>query len=119
MKMEHAKKQQKSQYTISSDKTTLVEFVQKQALFDSMHESKSFNKHPANKTLYHTLMESLIADENTMDQGVADLLKHKKRSHDDDDRDQDPPVGPDKRVEEKEDNQGCRTAQKAKVNWFF
>ncbi|GJZ84592.1 hypothetical protein Tco_0649931 [Tanacetum coccineum] len=79
-----------------------------------MHESKSFNKHPTNKTLYHALMESLIADENAMDQGVADLLKHKKRSHDDDDRDQDPPVGPDKRVEEKEDNQGCRTAQKAK-----
>ncbi|GKD94038.1 hypothetical protein Tco_1373875, partial [Tanacetum coccineum] len=38
--MEHAEKQQKSQYTIkSSDKTVLAEFDQKQALFDSMHES--------------------------------------------------------------------------------
>ncbi|GKA67843.1 hypothetical protein Tco_0767760 [Tanacetum coccineum] len=35
-----------------------------------MHESKSFNKHPANKNLYHALIESLIADENDMDQGV-------------------------------------------------
>ncbi|GKB98216.1 hypothetical protein Tco_0984353 [Tanacetum coccineum] len=40
-------------------------------------------------------MESLIADENAMDLGVADLIKHKKIPHDDDDRDQDPPAGPD------------------------
>ncbi|GJW82188.1 hypothetical protein Tco_0146163 [Tanacetum coccineum] len=64
-------------------------------MFDSMHESKSFNKHPANNNLYHALMESLIADENAIDQGVADLIKHKKSQHDDDDRDQDPPAGPD------------------------
>ncbi|GJW96168.1 hypothetical protein Tco_0177976 [Tanacetum coccineum] len=68
IKLEHAEKQQKSQYTIkSSDKTTLAEFDQKQALFNSMHESKSFNKHPTNKTLSHALMEPLIANENTMD----------------------------------------------------
>ncbi|GJV43081.1 hypothetical protein Tco_1427617 [Tanacetum coccineum] len=96
IKMEHVEKQQKSHYTIkSSDKTTLAEFDQKQALFDSMHESKSFSKHPANKTLYHALIESLIADENAIDQGVADLIKHKKRPHKNDDRDQDPPARPD------------------------
>ncbi|GJW17027.1 hypothetical protein Tco_0024463 [Tanacetum coccineum] len=45
--MKHAEKQQKSQYRIkSSDKTALAGFDQKQAFFDSMHESKSFNKHP-------------------------------------------------------------------------
>ncbi|GKA88840.1 hypothetical protein Tco_0810652 [Tanacetum coccineum] len=72
IKMEHAKKHQKSQYKIkSSDKTVLAEFDQKQALFDSMHESKPFNKHPANKTLYHALKESLIADQNAMDQGTS------------------------------------------------
>ncbi|GJY67544.1 hypothetical protein Tco_0469782 [Tanacetum coccineum] len=65
-----------------------------------MHESKSFNKHPANKTLYHALMESKIAYENAMDQGVVDLIKHKERLHDDDDRDQYPPAGR-PRVEEK------------------
>ncbi|GJZ64383.1 retrovirus-related pol polyprotein from transposon TNT 1-94 [Tanacetum coccineum] len=75
-------------------------------MFDSMHESKSFNKHPANKTLYHALMESKIAYENAMDQGVADLIKHKERLHDDDDRDQYPPTGR-PRVEEKEGKQGC------------
>ncbi|GJT33185.1 retrovirus-related pol polyprotein from transposon TNT 1-94 [Tanacetum coccineum] len=62
-----------------------------------MHESKSFNKHHVNKTLYHALMESLIADENIIDQGVDDLIKHKKRPHDDADREQDPPVGLKKR----------------------
>ncbi|GJU90428.1 hypothetical protein Tco_1302851 [Tanacetum coccineum] len=65
IKMEHAQKQQKSKYTIkSSDKTALAEYDHKLALFDSMHESKSFNKHLANKTLYYALMESLIADKN-------------------------------------------------------
>ncbi|GKC84299.1 hypothetical protein Tco_1140016 [Tanacetum coccineum] len=50
--MKHAEKQQKSEYRIkSSDKTALAEFDQKQAFFDSMHESNSFNKHPVNKTL--------------------------------------------------------------------
>ncbi|GKA73262.1 hypothetical protein Tco_0779478 [Tanacetum coccineum] len=52
----------------------------------------SFNKHPANKTLYHALMESLIADEDAIDQEVSDLIKHKKRPHDDEDRDQDSPA---------------------------
>nr|GEX60070.1 retrovirus-related Pol polyprotein from transposon TNT 1-94 [Tanacetum cinerariifolium] len=75
--------------------------TQKQALFDSMYESKSFNKHPANKTLYHALMESLIAAEDVMDQGVADLIKHKKRAHDDEDKDQDPPARSDQELKKK------------------
>ncbi|GKB60644.1 hypothetical protein Tco_0916830, partial [Tanacetum coccineum] len=54
----------------SIHKTALDEFDMKKALFDSMHASKSFNKTPTNKTLYHALMESLIEDENAMDQGV-------------------------------------------------
>ncbi|GJT41767.1 hypothetical protein Tco_0941632 [Tanacetum coccineum] len=89
-----------NEYLGSSVGDALQKEPEKQALFDSMHESKSFNKHPANKTLYHTLIESLIADENVMDQGVANLIKHKKRLHDDDDRDQYPPAGR-PRVEEK------------------
>nr|GEY63175.1 hypothetical protein [Tanacetum cinerariifolium] len=70
IKMEQVEKLPESKYTIrSSDKTALVEFDMKKALFDSMHASKSFNKYPTNKTLYHALMESLIKDENDMDQG--------------------------------------------------
>nr|GFD25412.1 hypothetical protein [Tanacetum cinerariifolium] len=76
-------------------KTALAEFDLKQALFDSMHASKSFNKTPTNKTIYHDLMESLIEDENTMDQGLADSIKQKKRPHDDADRDEGPTAGSD------------------------
>ncbi|GJZ84674.1 hypothetical protein Tco_0650013 [Tanacetum coccineum] len=76
-----------------------------------MHESKSFNKHPANKTLYHALMESLIVDENAMDQGVADLIKHKKRPHDDDDRDQDPPAGLDQGLKKRKTNNDSAQAE--------
>ncbi|GKA71317.1 hypothetical protein Tco_0777456 [Tanacetum coccineum] len=55
----------------------------------------SFNKHLENKTMYHAFIESLIADENVMDQGVVDLIKYKKRPHDDDDKYQDPLTRPD------------------------
>ncbi|GKB11882.1 hypothetical protein Tco_0845805 [Tanacetum coccineum] len=83
-----------------------------------MHESKSFNKHPANNTLYHTLIESLIADENVMDQGVANLIKHKKRPHDNDDRDQDPPVGPDQRLKKRKTSKDVEPSKKPKSNGF-
>ncbi|GJZ65275.1 hypothetical protein Tco_0621971 [Tanacetum coccineum] len=79
-----------------------------------MHESKSFNKHPANKTLYHTLMELLIADEDAMDQGVVDLIKHKKRPHDDDDRDQDPPAGSDQGLKKRKTSDDAQPSKKPK-----
>ncbi|GKB68770.1 hypothetical protein Tco_0930182 [Tanacetum coccineum] len=47
----------------------------------------SFNKHPANQVLYHALIEALIADEESMDKGVADSLKQQKKPYDDDDED--------------------------------
>ncbi|GKD65260.1 hypothetical protein Tco_1307368 [Tanacetum coccineum] len=67
----------------SSYKVALDEYDQKSALFQTMTESKSFNNHPAHKALYHTLMESLLADEEGIHQVVVDLLKQKKRQHDD------------------------------------
>nr|GEV50795.1 hypothetical protein [Tanacetum cinerariifolium] len=63
-----------------------------------MNDSKSFNKHPTNQTLYHALMEALIADEEAMDKSVADLLKQQQRLHGDED--EDPFAGP---------NQGKKT----------
>nr|GFB57960.1 hypothetical protein [Tanacetum cinerariifolium] len=109
-----SKKKQKCQYTINSfDKTALAEFDQKQALFDSMHESKSFNKHLVNKTLYHAHIESLIVNENAMDQGVADLIKHKKRPHNDD-RDQDPPARADQGLKKKKTSKDVEPFKKLK-----
>ncbi|GJS97552.1 hypothetical protein Tco_0804520 [Tanacetum coccineum] len=79
-KEEQAEKQQMPKYSVkSSDEVALDEYDQKSALFQTMTESKSFNKHPTHKALYHALMESLLVDEEGMDQGVVDLLKQKKR----------------------------------------
>ncbi|GJR75792.1 hypothetical protein Tco_0088157 [Tanacetum coccineum] len=93
IKMEHAAKQQESQSTIkSSDKAALNELDQKHALFETMTTSKSFNNHPKHIALYHALMESILADEDAIHQGVAE--KQKKRKPDDKDRDEDPPAEP-------------------------
>ncbi|GKC91998.1 hypothetical protein Tco_1157440 [Tanacetum coccineum] len=69
-KIEHVAKQQESHYTIkSSNKVALNEFDQNQALFETLTASKSFNNHPKQMALYHALMESILADEEAMDQG--------------------------------------------------
>ncbi|GKC30583.1 hypothetical protein Tco_1037877 [Tanacetum coccineum] len=62
-------------------------------------EKQKMPRNPANHRLYHALIEALIEDKNTMDKGVADIVKDNKRKHDDDD-DEDPLAGP---------NQGKKT----------
>ncbi|GJY32951.1 hypothetical protein Tco_0417420 [Tanacetum coccineum] len=98
IKMEQVEKQKMPKYTIkSADKATLKEYDLKSALYQTMHENKSFNRNPANHKLYHALMEGLIEDENAMDKEVADTFKDHKRKHDDDDDDdddEDPLAGP-------------------------
>ncbi|GJZ84610.1 hypothetical protein Tco_0649949 [Tanacetum coccineum] len=72
----------------------------KSALYQHIHETKLFNKNPAN----HALMEALIEYENAMDKGVTDTIKDRKRKHDDDDDDdEDPSTRP---------NQGKMTKRK-------
>ncbi|GJU87668.1 hypothetical protein Tco_1295214 [Tanacetum coccineum] len=86
VKKELVEKQKMPKYTIkSTNKATLKEYDQKSALYQTMHENKSFNRNPANHALYHALMEALIEDENAMHKGVADTVKNHKRQHDDDD----------------------------------
>ncbi|GKB54021.1 hypothetical protein Tco_0904774 [Tanacetum coccineum] len=73
IKREHAEKKKMPKYTIkSTDKATPKEYDLKSALYQTMHNNKSFNRNPANHTLYHALMEALIEDENAMDKGAAD-----------------------------------------------
>nr|GEU37245.1 retrotransposon protein, putative, unclassified [Tanacetum cinerariifolium] len=74
----------------STDKATLEEYDLKSALYQSMHENKSFNRNTANHRLYHSL---IVEDENAMDKGVADTVKDHKRKHNDDD-DEGPSAGP-------------------------
>ncbi|GKC36149.1 hypothetical protein Tco_1048533, partial [Tanacetum coccineum] len=70
----------------SSDTTALIEFDHKTSLFETMTKSKSFNNSPKQRALYHALMESILKDEDVMDEGVADKLKKRKR--DDVDKDE-------------------------------
>ncbi|GJW94728.1 putative reverse transcriptase domain-containing protein [Tanacetum coccineum] len=68
IKKEQAEKQKMPKYTIkSTDKAALKEYDQESALYQTMHENKSFNRNPANHRLYHALMEALIEDENAID----------------------------------------------------
>ncbi|GJY67495.1 hypothetical protein Tco_0469733 [Tanacetum coccineum] len=67
VKKEQADKQKITKCTIkSTDKAALNEYDLKHALFQTMHDSKSFNKHPTNQALYHTLMDALIANEEAI-----------------------------------------------------
>nr|GEU36643.1 hypothetical protein [Tanacetum cinerariifolium] len=96
IKRKQAKKQKMPKYTIkSTNKAALKEYDQKSALYQTMHENKSFNRNHANNKLYHALMEALKEDENAMDKEVTDTVKDHKRKHhddDDDDDDEDPPA---------------------------
>nr|GEU64660.1 hypothetical protein [Tanacetum cinerariifolium] len=65
----------------------------KRNLFKTITKSKSFDRNPKYRALYHSLKESILDDEDAMDKGVA--YKLKKRKPDDADRDEDPPAGPD------------------------
>ncbi|GJT36541.1 hypothetical protein Tco_0926960 [Tanacetum coccineum] len=77
---------------VSSNYVALKEFDQKRTLFETITKSKSFDRNPKHKALYHALMESILKDEDAMDKGVVDKLK--KRSPDDADKDEDLPARP-------------------------
>ncbi|GKC28994.1 hypothetical protein Tco_1036288 [Tanacetum coccineum] len=112
-KMEHARKQQVPKETItSSDTATLVEFDQKTTLFETMTKSKSFNKSPKQRALYHALMESILEDEDAMDEGVAEKLK--KRKLDDADKDEGPSVRSDQGLKRQKTSKDTEPSKKSK-----
>ncbi|GKD90534.1 hypothetical protein Tco_1366041, partial [Tanacetum coccineum] len=109
--MEHAGKHQETKYTItSSDKAALKESDQKRTLFETMTKSKSFDKNPKYKALYHALMESILEDEDAMDKGVADKLK--KRKPDDADKDEDPLDGSDQGLKRRKTSKDAEPSKK-------
>ncbi|GJX81598.1 hypothetical protein Tco_0331079 [Tanacetum coccineum] len=59
-----------------------------------MTNSKSFNRRTKQRALYHALIESILEDEDVMDEGVADKLK--KMKQDDADKDKGPSAGSDR-----------------------
>nr|GEU81349.1 hypothetical protein [Tanacetum cinerariifolium] len=84
----------------------------KQALFETMKASKSFNNHPKHMALYHALIESILTDEDAMDQGVAN--KQKKRKPADDNRDEDPPTGPDQGLKRMKTSKDAKSSKRPK-----
>ncbi|GJT82011.1 hypothetical protein Tco_1056353 [Tanacetum coccineum] len=76
-----------------------------------MTNSKSFNKSPKHRALYHALMESILEDEDAMDKGVADELKKKKPY--DDDKDEGPFAGSDQGLKRQRTSKETKTSKKA------
>ncbi|GJY61962.1 hypothetical protein Tco_0462619 [Tanacetum coccineum] len=87
-------------------------FDQKTTLFETITKSKSFNKSPKQRALYHALMESILEDEDAMDEGVADKLK--KRKPGDVDKDEGPSVGSDRGLKRQKTSKDTEPSKKAK-----
>ncbi|GKB85171.1 hypothetical protein Tco_0957443 [Tanacetum coccineum] len=113
IKMEHARKKQEPKETItSSDTSAQEEFDQKTTLFQTMTNSNSFSRSPKQRALYHALMESILEDEDAMDEGVADKLK--KRKPDDADKDEGPSTGSDRALKRRKTSKDTKLSKKAK-----
>ncbi|GJW28371.1 hypothetical protein Tco_0045246 [Tanacetum coccineum] len=114
IKMGHARQQQVPKETItSSDTTALIEFDQKTTLFETMTKSKSFNKIPKQRALYHALMESILEDEDAIDEGVVDKLK--KRKQDDADKNEGPSAGSNRGLKRRKTSKDTEPSNKAKL----
>ncbi|GKB43262.1 hypothetical protein Tco_0888204 [Tanacetum coccineum] len=90
--------------------STKKKFDQKTTLFNTMTNSKSFNKSPKNRALYHALMESILEDDEAIYKGVADELK--KRKKDDVDKDEGPSAGSDRGLKGQRKSKGTKTSKK-------
>ncbi|GJX64307.1 hypothetical protein Tco_0298650 [Tanacetum coccineum] len=77
-----------------------------------MTNFKSFNKSPKQRALYHALMESILMDEDAIDEGVADKLK--KRKQDDADKDEGPYDVSDRGLKRKKISKDTKPSKKAK-----
>ncbi|GJY53794.1 hypothetical protein Tco_0445458 [Tanacetum coccineum] len=75
-----------------------------------MTKSKSFDKNPKHRALYHALIESILENENAIDKGVTDKLK--KRKLDDADRDEDPPAGSDQGLKRRKTSKDVKPSKK-------
>ncbi|GJZ03007.1 hypothetical protein Tco_0520968 [Tanacetum coccineum] len=94
-----------------------INLRKKQALFKTMIASKSLNNHPKHMALYHALMESILANEDAMDQGVT--VKQKKRKPDDEDRDEDPPAGSNQGLKKRKTSDDAQPSKKPKSTGSF
>nr|GEY03306.1 hypothetical protein [Tanacetum cinerariifolium] len=87
-------------------------FDQKTTLFETMTKIKSFNKSPKRRALYHALIESILKDEDAIDEGVAKKLK--KRKPNDADKDEGPCAGSDRGLKRRKTSKDTEPSKKAK-----
>ncbi|GJZ58337.1 hypothetical protein Tco_0613831 [Tanacetum coccineum] len=80
--IERLKQQYAPQKSVEDIREIKMEHARKKQL------PKSFNKSPKQRALYDALMESILEDEDVVDEGVAEKLK--KRKPDDADKDEGP-----------------------------
>ncbi|GJR50631.1 hypothetical protein Tco_1401152 [Tanacetum coccineum] len=87
-------------------------FDQRTTLFETMTKSKLFNKIPKQRALYHALMESILEDEDAIDEGVADKLKTRKPNNAD--KDKGHSAGSDRELKRWKTNKDTEPSKKAK-----
>ncbi|GJX46133.1 hypothetical protein Tco_0271323 [Tanacetum coccineum] len=77
-----------------------------------MTKSKSFNKSLKQRALYHALMESILEEEDAMDEEVVNKLK--KRKSDDADKDEGPSARLDRGLKRRKTSKDIEHSKKAK-----
>nr|GEU33796.1 hypothetical protein [Tanacetum cinerariifolium] len=92
------------------DDVSLKKYDLKQKLISLMSKSKSFNTHLAHQTLNVALMDSLLVDEDDMDNRFVDPPSLKKICHDD----QDPHVDVDKDTNKRRKDYDVSSSKKRK-----
>ncbi|GJV05361.1 hypothetical protein Tco_1338930, partial [Tanacetum coccineum] len=111
LKPEKAAKQSMLKYSTKPfDDDSLKEYDLKHKLMSLMSKSKSFNTHLAHQELYDALMDSLLVDEDDMDNQFVDPPSLKKRRHDD----QDPPIDADKDTKKRRKDSDASSSSKSK-----
>ncbi|GKA06544.1 hypothetical protein Tco_0685768 [Tanacetum coccineum] len=78
-----------------------------------MRKNKSYEKHLTPQALYDVLVQSLILDEDDMEKAkTVETSTQTKRRHDD--KDQDPPAGPDQGLKKKKTSKDAEPSKKPK-----
>ncbi|GKB45631.1 hypothetical protein Tco_0896384, partial [Tanacetum coccineum] len=91
---------------------SLIEFELKKILLDKLEESKSYQAAEDHRNLYDALVKSYQLDKDLFDSyGKAYSLK---RSHEDKDKDEDPPAGPNQGLEKKKTSKDAEPSRGSK-----
>ncbi|GJY29292.1 hypothetical protein Tco_0405059 [Tanacetum coccineum] len=79
-----------------------------------MTKYKSYNKSLKHRALYHSVMESILEDEDTINKDVADELN--KRKPDDADKDEGPTAGSGQGLKRQRTSKGTKTSKKTSTS---